>query len=70
MKKSIVVLGAFFEAMSFASLSPLMAADEPVKQEKSASQFTRVSGTIKTVEGKTLTVEIKGGEVETIVYND
>jgi hypothetical protein len=72
MRKSIVALGAVFAAMSFASLSPLMAADEPVKQEKPAAEFTFVRGTIKTVDlkTKTLTVEVKGGEVKTVVYTD
>ena len=69
MKKSIVALGAVFAAMSFTSLSPLMAADQPVKQETPASE-TKVMGTIKSVEGKTLTVEVKGGEIKTVVYND
>ena len=69
MKKSIVALGAVFAAMSFVSLSPLMAGDQPVKQETPANE-AKVIGTIKSVDGKTLTVEIKGGEVKTVVYND
>ena len=70
MKKSAFALGAVFAAMSCASLSPLMAADQPVKQEKPAAECTKLSGTIKAIQGKTLTVELKNGETKTVVYDD
>lgn len=66
MKKGVIVLGAVFAAMSFASLTPLMAADEPVKQEKRASEFKQVRGaTITKIEGQTVTVKGKVGDVKT-----
>ncbi len=66
MRKSVIALGAVFAAMSFASLAPLMAADEPIKQEKPASEFKQARGTITKIENQTVTVERKMGEVKTV----
>ena len=70
MRKSIVALSAVLAAMSFASLSPLMAADDVARHEQPAGDFTKVSGTIKAIEGKTLTLAGKGDTVKTVVWDD
>lgn len=74
MNKRFLALGAILAAIALTSVAPVMAADGPAttrpKHEQPVGEFTHVRGTITQIDGKTLTVEVKGGETKTVTYDD